>query len=1605
MSKAAQLVLENTVSGKIDVKVGAELLKVLKQDDSKKVHEDIAIIGVSVNFPMSGSVEDFWNNLKTGRDCTGEFPESRKEDVTPFLEYGGIDTKGAEYSGGGYLSEIDKFDYSFFKLSPKEADLMDPCQRLFLETAWSAIEDSGYGGNKLVGSRTGVYVGYNGWPMYGQIASKIDPLSASISTAGNVSAIIPSRIAYLMDFHGPSMIVDTACSSSLLAVHLACQGIKNGECETAIAGGVKVNLAPVKGSGSIGIESPDYKAKAFDDSADGTAWGEGVAAIVLKPLSKALKDRDNIYAVIKGSAVNQDGNSIGITAPNVAAQEDVIVRAWKDSGIEPETISYIEAHGTGTKLGDPIEVEGIQRAFRKFTDKKQFCGIGSVKSNIGHLDNAAGISSFIKAALALKHGEIPPSIHFKQPNQKIDFENSPVYVNAELKKWVKGDSPRRCGVSAFGLSGTNCHIVLEEAPEIHPEERLSDANIQVLALSSKSEEALVNLIGEYSELLNRETVPTLEDICYTANTGRGHYEYRIAFLIKDTQSLKDKLEKIRLNGLKSIDNEGIYFSAHKVVTKDRKEKESGYITEEEKRQLSIEAAAKLQEATEAQDGKNERLNELCLLYVKGAEVEWDSLYDGEKHRRVSLPAYPFERKRCWVQIQDSKEEKDSKVHIKEINHPLLDRCAIRSLEQDIYVTEFQVDRHWVLSDHVILGSYTIPGTTYLEMARELGSRIYSGSIVELRNILYLSPLVVNESETREAHTIVKKKKDYCEFIVASRMTREEPEAEEIWIKHAEGEIHCIEMEAQPQYDLDQLKAKCERKGLEEYGGITNHSIEFGAHWTEIKLSELYTASNESLIGFEFPDRFESELKEYVLHPSLMDATVTIGGALTGNNLYLPLSYRKIRTYGPIPKKLYSYISVKDVVKEGMETVPFDVSLLDENGKVMVDIENFVLKRVHEAQHKFDRLSGHRDIYYHTSWKHYPLKEKREDLPEGSVLIFKDETGIGQEIKLALEGRGKDVIIVELGTSYQKKGEGSYIVGGSEEDYDRLMADISQKKLSQVLHLCSIGGRENADSLGELEQSLKTGVYSLFYITRSIINNKLKGDMEIVLISDYISEVTGKEGPLIPHNATLLGLGKVIGFEYPQLKCRCIDIDSTTQAAEIISELYAQEATYQIAYRNGERYVEEFGELDVRSLDVKEVAVKCDGAYVITGGLGGIGLETAKYLASRNKVNLAFINRSRMPERSEWTAILEAKKDEKLCKKIKEIQEIEAAGAQITCYSADVSSYDEMKQILNTIRQTYGRINGIIHGAGIAGDGFIIRKEEAVFRSVMLPKVQGTWILDSLTKQDDMDFMVLFSSVSSVFGVTGQGDYTAANSYLDAVAALRSKRGKRTLAINWPAWKETGMAVDYGVNHDTGIFKTIATAQAIGAFDEIIGRDTARVILGELNYKVIDSMDFSMPVHLSEKIKKALGRQKQQGSKEATVRNENKANEVILKGKSGGDYNDVEMTLGRIWGEILGLKEIDIYDNFYHLGGDSILATQLLKKLDGDFPGMLEIADVFTYSTINRMSEYMLSKTKKVVEVKEENHGSEEDDLDRLLAQLETGEISVDEAEKLMSNGG
>lgn len=588
--------------------------------------QDIAIVGIALNVPHASTIDEFWTLLANGISTVNDLPDKRKKDCESY--YNQMRMEDTEYLVASYMEAIDQFDYDYFKYLPREAEYISPLQRLYLETTIRCIEDAGYACSELNDSETGVFLGHIGdldGNQYAQMLKDTIPKHhLSMTVAGNLSSVIASRVAHFLNLTGPTLTIDTACSSSLVALHTACQSILNGECEQALVGSIKLMCLPEKSNYKIGIESEDGQVRPFDQLASGTMVGEGCFCFLLKPLENARAQHDAIYGVIKGSAINQDGATMGITAPKPKAQEEVIVKAWKKARINPEEITYIETHGTGTKLGDPIEVKGIQEAFRRYTAKEQFCAIGSVKANVGHLYEASGLAGLTKIIAMIQKQCIPPLRNFKIPNEQIDFIHSPVYVCDKLTPLEEGK--HIFGLSSFGLSGTNCHVVIEN--NLLSKKETSRYSVKEITrpylfiLSAKSYSALKHSIKAFINLLESNTqVIDLKNLCYTLAIGRDHLAYRFACVVHSIIDLQEKLKAF-------FEEE---FPILKVASMQVTETISEIVQKKfEGEHLSFEVYKQLAEA-----------------YKMGQAINWRKFYANDNGYRMHLPSFPFEHKRCW----------------------------------------------------------------------------------------------------------------------------------------------------------------------------------------------------------------------------------------------------------------------------------------------------------------------------------------------------------------------------------------------------------------------------------------------------------------------------------------------------------------------------------------------------------------------------------------------------------------------------------------------------------------------------------------------------------------------------------------------------------------------------------------------------------------------------------------------------------------------------------------------------------------------------------------------------------------------------------------------
>ncbi|MES2741333.1 MAG: SDR family NAD(P)-dependent oxidoreductase, partial [Pseudomonadota bacterium] len=704
------------------------------------VEGDIAVIGLAGRYPQADNVQAYWRNLREGRDCITEIPATRWDHSKYFDPNKG--QAGKTYAKwGGFIDGVDEFDPLFFGISPREAEIMDPQERLFLQCAYEAIEDAGYTREALargqgVGhANVGVFAGvmYEEYQLYGaQETAQGRPMVL----AGN-PANIANRVSYFGNFHGPSMAVDTMCSSSLTTLHLACQSLRRGECSVAIAGGVNVSIHPNKylmlGMGRF--TSSKGQCESFGEGGDGYVPGEGVGAVLLKPLHQAVADGDHIYGVIKASAINHGGKTNGYTVPNPNAQAQVIAQALKESGVPARAVSYIEAHGTGTALGDPIEIAGLNAAFSAQTAERQYCAIGSAKSNIGHCESAAGIAGLTKVLLQMRHQQIVPSLHSATLNPHIDFAATPFVVQQTLAPWERPvleqdgerrEYPRIAGISSFGAGGANAHVVIEEY--VAPTRVQAETGPALVVLSARTETALRDRARQLLEALEDEACADLHDLAYTLQVGREAMDERLALQVRDLGELRGRLTAYLAGG---AEIDGVYLGQ----VKRNKEMVSVFAADEDMNHTLAAWLAK---------GK---FGKVLDLWVKGLVFDWNALYGDIKPKRVSLPTYPFAKERYWLPPMDKGPLSGAAVAVAQtVLHPLL-HTNTSSLHEQRYTTVFTGSEYF-LADHLVQGRRVLPGVAQLEMAREAvlrGMELASGSSqVELRDIVFVRPLVVED---------------------------------------------------------------------------------------------------------------------------------------------------------------------------------------------------------------------------------------------------------------------------------------------------------------------------------------------------------------------------------------------------------------------------------------------------------------------------------------------------------------------------------------------------------------------------------------------------------------------------------------------------------------------------------------------------------------------------------------------------------------------------------------------------------------------------------------------------------------------------------------------
>ncbi|MBN4053159.1 polyketide synthase dehydratase domain-containing protein, partial [bacterium AH-315-L15] len=931
--------------------------------------DSIAIIGMSGRFAKSKTVSDLWKHLSKGTDLIEEV--SRWDLSEYYKDSSGEEKNYCNY--GSFLEDIDQFDPLFFNISGLEATYMDPQQRFFLEECWKALEDAGHAGAGVGGRQCGVYVGCTGGD-YKELLKDHAPAQAFW---GNAGSIIPARIAYYLNLQGPAVAIDTACSSSLVAIHLACQGLWARETELALAGGVFIQSTPefYISTNRAGMLSSTGRCHTFDERADGFVPGEGVGVVVLKRLKEALADGDHIYGVIRGSGLNQDGTTNGITAPSANSQERLERHVYDTFHIHPEQIQMVEAHGTGTILGDPIEYGALTRAFRKDTDKKKYCAIGSIKTNLGHAATAAGIAGVIKILLSLKHKQIPPSLHYQSGNPNIQFKESPFYVNTSLKNWdIESNSKRCAAISSFGFSGTNAHMVIEEAPKV--ERQHTEKPGYLIVLSARTLKQLPQQVEQMVTFCEQESQLDCGNMSYTLLLGRKHFNHRLACVIRSQNELVNLFKKWLGKGKVSQ----IYVS--ELHEKDHREQPS-------LKRYGNECIQNCHNTNNASDYL-EHLSTIADLYIQGYALDFEQLFSNEQYSRISLPTYPFAKERYWIEIEALGRRQEPLGEGIQKLHPLLHQNT-SDLSEQRFTSTF-TGQEFFLADHVVKGQRVLPGVAYLEMARaavdQAAVALEEGQTgIRLKNVVWARSIAVGEQPVQVHIGLFPEDNGEIAYEIYSES--EDRDAEPV--VHSQGHAALSSVADVPTLDIKALQAQCSQSSLSStqcYKAFRAMGIDYGPGYQGIEM--VYVGPGQVLAKLSLPTSVSDTGDQFVLHPSLMDSALqaSVGlmmvsgdtipsGIIAGSSNKaarepaLPLSLQELEILGSCTSTMWALIRCSDGSAAGDKVQKLDIDLCDETGTICVRMIGIAFQgrsQLSITQRGLQSITAEESIFSHLSDK-------------------------------------------------------------------------------------------------------------------------------------------------------------------------------------------------------------------------------------------------------------------------------------------------------------------------------------------------------------------------------------------------------------------------------------------------------------------------------------------------------------------------------------------------------------------------------------------------------------------------------------------------------------
>ncbi|MEL6439001.1 MAG: SDR family NAD(P)-dependent oxidoreductase [Cyanobacteria bacterium J06621_8] len=1479
-------------------------------------NESIAIIGMAGRFPGASDIEQYWHNLQQGVNSIRFLSDEE-------LAASGVNQdlrRNPNYVRAYSSFEgIEEFDAEFFGYSPLEAEVIDPQHRIFLESAWTALENAGYDSDRFSG-KIGVFAGaaLNTYLLNlnssSELQKKLNNVQVVIS---NVMGLMPTRVSYKLNLKGASCGIQTGCSTSLVAVHLACRSLLDGESDMALAGGITVNTEGKQGylyqEGSIA--SPDGYCRAFDAEGKGTVFGNGVGIVVLKRLSQAIKDRDHVWAIIKGSAINNDGgDKVGLTAPSVTGQAEVIERALQQAKVDPETISYIEAHGTGTSLGDPIELAALNKVFRNRNSK---CAIGSVKSNLGHLDAAAGISGLIKTVLALHHQQIPPSLNFQRPNPEINFAN--FYVNTKLTPWEANGNPIRAGVSSFGMGGTNAHVVLEEG--VKQEDRTNDTCPQLLVISAKTETALDGATNNLANYLKEHPDLDLADVAYTLQVGRKAFAYRRMVV---AQTIDDAVTKLNSSSMS-------------------------------KHQPPIDRPI-----TFMFSGQGSQYIDM------GRE-----LYDSETVFRENCD-------RCF-QILDQYLDKPLKEILfpPSLNSPPLLREAggdqSSTLQQTqyaqpaIFTIEYALAQLWIswgiqpsnAIGHSI-GEYvaaTLAGVFSLEDALRIVAQ--RGRLMQqcpkgaMLSVAMSADDVMNFiKESTELSLAVVNAPELCvisgtENAIAQLETELSQQSIACRCLHTSHAFHSAMM--------DEILGEFSTKVFRETS-LNNPQLPFISNVTGTWIKDIEATSPEYWAKhIRQAVNFSEGIAELLTTPN--QVFLEVGGGRTLATLAKQQQYNSdpvFLTSLPHPKEKTETSDrnflLNTLGQLWLAGVKIDWSYIYQNKapyRIPLPTYPFAKQRYWvERQHNVSSVKisepkstsqlvkkpDLKDWIYIPSWQRdRPLVNSNWELKEKyTCLVFADDNTLAQELITKLQQIECQVIVVNIAREFIKEDEQLYkINAANSHDYLTLIEDLEVNSYlpQKIIYLWNLKDNSQQD------------FNNLIYLTQALTSKLINKSIQLSIITNNIHQVTGNE-KLNPDGALLMGACKVIPQELPQIICHNIDLETDSFSksnvlGNLVTEVLTIPTENAIAYRHNFKWRQVINSLPITS-NSNSLPLKPQGTYLIAGDLvEGLGLMYAQSLATEYQANLILVGRSGLPAQADWQSWIEDNQNHWGYELIQQLQNLINSGIEIIFISADLTNKVTIESLVESAINKFGKINGVIH-AGTMGDNYACPLQSLTSAEIakqFKTKVEGLIILDEILAEYRPDFFLLQSSLSSIVGGVGFTAYTAANIFMDTFASAKNAASDSNwLTINWDGYNSnqtTENSTSASQNRLTGL----------NLIDLAINPDeaweiTKRILSNNLPAAIASPTD--LQPRIEQWIKPKSLTEIEQLQANVSLGALSKQKKPHVSAEYVAPRNSIESVVVTVMEELLGIEQIGADDNFFELGGHSLLAIQIVSRLKEEF---------------------------------------------------------------------